>query len=366
MASGCEVAAIACGAYNVERVANGARECVGASAMLVPRQVQCSHTPQQQTEIASPARWSPSYRGAAGGGGVPWGSGVVAGVCLRQCQVTQQSTFTHDPPFRSESCEVQILLPLLFASAGALALSTDSEDAGTEFGDAARVSADFDNGLYSSDSGTVVMPDGNGGYWIAGWGENDNSTTFNPAWSVGLVHVTDGGELDTGFGTNGRLDTGIAGTVFDGFLDSQGRIVLAVRTGAGSIDRVIRLTDSGALDTTFAGDGGWEGGAALEAIWAIEPAANDGVWVSRRETGAALEVQLTRLDAQGVPTTILSSSQIAGQPFSGVARCGRRQRARVVGTTHGSERRVAPGDRARHRRRCAGYHLLGRRRRDLR
>lgn len=93
-----------------------------------------------------------------------------------------------------------------------------------------------------------------GGYVATG------RTSYTTAGQLSPLIITRhaaGGALDPGFGNGGIVRANFGDTVIEGFrvaVDSLNRIVVAARNLGGDVV-VIRLTPTGALDTTFSGDG---------------------------------------------------------------------------------------------------------------
>ena len=83
------------------------------------------------------------------------------------------------------------------------------------------------------------------------------SVLLSEGWHVAVTRYTSDGQLDTGFGKSGTFTNLIGGSEGDyayGIaLQSGGKIVLAGSTTNGAL--LIRLTDSGELDTAFEGGG---------------------------------------------------------------------------------------------------------------
>ena len=120
-----------------------------------------------------------------------------------------------------------------------------------------------------------------------------------------VVRLTSSGALDSSFGTGGVVSTDFSGgadTGFDLALDASGRILLggqaAVGGGGGQLG-VIRYTASGALDSTFG-----SGGKAMAGIPVITRAAMLAVDGSGRIVAVgsvAGDIALTRFTSGGLP-----------------------------------------------------------------
>lgn len=109
--------------------------------------------------------------------------------------------------------------------------------------------------LGSSDDVANAVAIQNDGKIIAA-GYSDNGTDYNFA----LVRYKSNGELDTTFGTNGKIITSVSGSYDEAYsiaLQPNGKIVVAGSASNGSDNdfAVIRYNINGTLDTTF-GTGG--------------------------------------------------------------------------------------------------------------
>jgi uncharacterized delta-60 repeat protein/RHS repeat-associated protein len=120
----------------------------------------------------------------------------------------------------------------------------------TSFDTDGKYKADFGDG----DQIYAVEVDAGGKIVLAG-STNDNA----PNVDLLVVRLTSTGALDTSFDSDGRriIDLGDATKAQGMALDRSGRIVLAGNTTTGSDQRalMVRLTGGGAYDTSFSGDG---------------------------------------------------------------------------------------------------------------
>jgi uncharacterized delta-60 repeat protein len=124
----------------------------------------------------------------------------------------------------------------------------------TTFGTGGIVTTDIGSG---TEAGYGVVVDSQGRIVVAGESQNDSDNDF------AVVRYTSAGDLDTTFGTGGKVTTAIGDGSDIGFgvaVDSQGRVVVAgySRNGSQQSDTdfaVVRYTSAGELDTSFSTDG---------------------------------------------------------------------------------------------------------------
>ena len=165
------------------------------------------------------------------------------------------------------------------------------------FGEEGRAQLDASAGV---DYAWVLVPDADG-VWVLG-GTNNEQGEF-ASYRVVLGRLQEDGTPDAAFNGSGLLVTGIEGTAYGGaFVDAQGRLVVQVRAPGDGPDGVARFLASGALDTSFAGDGMWESpgtGSDNLVVWDIAPAAGGGIWVSRQAVAGFVNLELVRLTADG-------------------------------------------------------------------
>lgn len=187
------------------------------------------------------------------------------------------------------------------------------------FGSLGRTSVAVDLGGRNRDRGLDILPDGSGGYLVLAQVETAASTGAVQAEVLAFVRLNANGERDTTFGAEGVKVTALAATPLDAFLDTSGRIVVALHPFDNTVDSVARFTPAGDIDVTFAGDGSWEPTNPGERIFAVGPATDGGVWVSKRENAATVNVELRHLDGNGVATATTSSTIIPGMTLTGAA-----------------------------------------------
>jgi uncharacterized delta-60 repeat protein len=142
----------------------------------------------------------------------------------------------------------------------------------------ARVRSDGTPDPFFSGDGVATV-DLTGRLELRGWAYDVAATADNKIVAVGggpvvsggsrhpfIVRLTDSGALDTSFNVTGRVDLvaalGNSSLLADGelrsiALTSDGKIVVAGKSGEGSAGRIFiaRLTSAGALDPSFSGDG---------------------------------------------------------------------------------------------------------------
>ncbi|MCB9419658.1 MAG: tandem-95 repeat protein [Ardenticatenaceae bacterium] len=106
------------------------------------------------------------------------------------------------------------------------------------------------------DTAEAIAIDSNGRILVAGYSTDSPVTGGTPNAFV-VVRYNSNGSLDTGFGSSGIFSDSLGATLsseaWDLALDANGKIVVA-----GTVDddfAIARLTTTGALDTTFDGDG---------------------------------------------------------------------------------------------------------------
>ncbi len=121
------------------------------------------------------------------------------------------------------------------------------------FGDGGVATIDFGG---NSDVAQGVAIDSLGRILVAGYTAQGGATGFD----FGVARLTSDGALDTTFDGDGKQTIDFGGTLDFGFgvaVDSQDNVVVAGQTSKGGVGNfgVARLTSTGALDTSFGGDG---------------------------------------------------------------------------------------------------------------
>ena len=145
-------------------------------------------------------------------------------------------------------------------------------------------------------------------YWMAGVSNNGSGPFMAQAQLL----------RDTGvpvvFGTDGHLVTNLRGRGYpSSYVDSQGRLVVVLPDTPSA---VARFLPSGALDTSFSGDGLWFPPSG-ERVRDVAPGQNGTVWVSQQHADF-VNAELLQLLANGTP----SSFQPLGGVDEGVTRLG--------------------------------------------
>jgi uncharacterized delta-60 repeat protein len=125
--------------------------------------------------------------------------------------------------------------------------------------------------------------------------------TFREAsgFDVGVQKLTLAGALDNTFGTNGRVsvDFGNNDYLRQLVIDSSGRMVIAGSTGDGTNAQVLiaRLTPTGALDTSFGTGGSFIGGnaGADDMAWSVAIDGAGRIWAVGSSDANTLMLRLT-------------------------------------------------------------------------
>jgi uncharacterized delta-60 repeat protein len=158
----------------------------------------------------------------------------------------------------------------------------------------------------------AIQPDGR--IVVAGQG--------GPGQDMAVVRLTSTGALDSSFGSGGRAFVDFGGTeAANGVaLQPDGRVVLAGTTsaqGAGDF-AVARLTTAGAIDTTFHGSGKYAFGfgAASEQGLALALQQNGRI-VVMGTADVNNDFVVARLDANGNPDTSFGTGGSVGVDFGG-------------------------------------------------
>jgi uncharacterized delta-60 repeat protein len=146
-------------------------------------------------------------------------------------------------------------IPINFELAVCRLLPDGSYDAG--FGDSGCTVIGFNRGGEWDDFPYALALQPDGRIVVAGSADVDGPGAVNSDFAV--ARLTAGGQLDSGFGTGGKVVFGFdSGTASDDVaralaIDRRGRILLA--GAAGNEAAIARLTPSGALDASFASGG---------------------------------------------------------------------------------------------------------------
>ncbi|MCP4538197.1 MAG: hypothetical protein GY832_13740, partial [Chloroflexi bacterium] len=146
-----------------------------------------------------------------------------------------------------------LLAALLLTVSVALVLAGGPGDLDPTFDDDGRVTADFDGG-HDLGNGMVIQPDGK----IIVAGQIPNNSTAGS--DFGLARLNSDGSLDTSFDTDGfaNADFGADDVAFAVARQSDGKIIVAGRvwvTGPGYNFGLARYNSNGSLDTGFDTDG---------------------------------------------------------------------------------------------------------------
>ncbi len=147
------------------------------------------------------------------------------------------------------------------------------------------------NGLAIQDDGRIVAV-----------GQSCDSNTEN--CNVAMVRLTSTGALDTSFNTTGKVVTNLGGDDFgyDVAIQSDGKIVVAGKKGAADTNFVVlRYTTAGKLDTTFAGTGkkvfDFSGAGEEDYARAVEIQADGKIVAAGYANGDFALVRLTKTGA---------------------------------------------------------------------
>lgn len=123
------------------------------------------------------------------------------------------------------------------------------------FGSGGQRTVPFDLGGVNSDRAVRVLRRDDGRLVLVG------TATSASGLRVAVAQLTESGNLDATFGTGGRVDhDACMSEVTDAALTSDGKILVlgnttACGTGGSPDGRLMRLTSTGALDSTFSGGG---------------------------------------------------------------------------------------------------------------
>jgi serralysin len=154
----------------------------------------------------------------------------------------------------------------------------------------------------------AVAVQSDGKYVVAGWSvfANDKFT---------LLRLDTDGSLDTTFAGEGIQYTGIQGRAYDVAIQADGKIVAVGKSSGGATDfLVMRLDATGALDTTFSGDG-----YLTHALSEVTDTASavalqaDGKIVVAGSSG--FDFAITRYDANGNPDTAFDGDGVFTASF---------------------------------------------------
>ncbi|MDW8479514.1 MAG: hypothetical protein RML12_06305 [Xanthomonadales bacterium] len=148
-----------------------------------------------------------------------------------------------------------LLLPLAAMAIAPRAAASEPDQLDGGFGSAGRVTVAFDLGGNNADVAIRLLRRNDGRYLAVG------TATAAAGVRVALAQLLKTGQLDSGFGTGGKLSLDLCmSEVTDAALDASGRILILGNTvacgTAGSVDgRLARLTPAGTLDPSFSGGG---------------------------------------------------------------------------------------------------------------
>ncbi|MBI4239068.1 MAG: Ig-like domain-containing protein [Deltaproteobacteria bacterium] len=176
---------------------------------------------------------------------------------------------------------------------------------------------------FDSDGVVLASAESGMGRWNAVAIQSDGKivvagTTSDNADMI-IARYTTTGSLDTDFSADGSVTvnindpTGATEYTYDALIDASGRIVVA--GGAGTQTALVRLTSSGALDTTFGGDGivvtsTFGGDDSAQAI--ALPASGAGLWAAGRYyDGSEYNVYLMFLNNEGDIDVVFNTDGVA-------------------------------------------------------
>lgn len=151
----------------------------------------------------------------------------------------------------------------------------------------------------TDDYGRAAAVDGLGRVTVAGYTSAGSHEEF------AISRYTAAGAIDTSFGGNGIVTVGFGSTNAKATgmaIDSQGRVVVAGYTNYGDAFAVVRLTTSGALDTTFDGDGKLTvdfGGFQDQAFGVAVDSQDRVVVAGRTSIGSTFDFAVARLTVAG-------------------------------------------------------------------
>ncbi len=181
------------------------------------------------------------------------------------------------------------------------------------------------------DHARAVAIDSNDNIVVAGWAEISGQQT-----DFALARYTSAGDLDTGFDTDGKVNTRFGATnnarqeARAMIIQSDGKIVVAGNGGNGSDQDflVARYSANGALDTSF-NTNGWTltavGSSVSDAAYGVAVDANGNI-VLAGETGStgSLDVAVVRYTSAGALDTTFDSD---GKVTTAIGSAGERGRA---------------------------------------
>ena len=180
------------------------------------------------------------------------------------------------------------------------------------------------------DHARAVAIDSNDNIVVAGWAEISGQQT-----DFALARYTSAGDLDTGFDTDGKVNTRFGSTnnarqeARAMIIQSDGKIVVAGNGGNGSDQDflVARYTANGALDTSF-NTNGWTltavGSSVSDAAYGVAVDANGNI-VLAGETGStgSLDVAVVRYTSAGALDTTFDSDGKVTTPIGSAGERGR-------------------------------------------
>ncbi len=152
-----------------------------------------------------------------------------------------------------------VAFPLVLLALAGPALATDG-DLDTTFGSGGRVVTDFDSGSYAVSLTFGVLAQTDSKLLVTGW-----VGALTDAADASALRLLPNGNLDTSWGSSGRVETGFttgsADEIFASLLQPDGKLILGGFTAAtiGGISPqdlvLLRLNTTGTLDSSF-GTGG--------------------------------------------------------------------------------------------------------------
>ena len=185
----------------------------------------------------------------------------------------------------------------------------------TSFGTNGLVSTEFD-GMLDAASSVLIQSDGK----IVAVGSASSSATF---YDFAVVRYLANGQIDTSFGTAGKVRTDFGGANLDiayaGALQADGKIIAAGvttdRSGSKTPFALARYNSNGTLDTSFSSDGrtSVDFGGYFQAVYQVlvQP---DGKIVAAgypNSEGSDSDFLLTRLNSNGsIDTTFGAAGKV--------------------------------------------------------